>query len=162
MSSAFDVDIVLSQLTLKEKTRLLSGKDIWHTQSIPRLNVPSIRTSEGPNGVRGTRFFNGVPAACFPCGTAFGATWDTKLMKKAGSLMADEARAKGVHMILSPTVNIQRSPLGGRGFESFSEDPLLYHSPYTKERCLPEHGGKSTPSANKQISHKKKRILARI
>jgi beta-glucosidase len=81
--------------------------------------------SDGPNGVRGTRFFNGVPAACFPCGTGLAATWDTKLLRKAGSLMGEEARAKGVHILLGPTVNMQRSPLGGRGFESFSEDPVL-------------------------------------
>jgi beta-glucosidase len=87
--------------------------------------VPSIRFSDGPNGVRGTRFFNGAPAACFPCGTALGATWNAPLLEQAGSLMGEEAIAKGVHVLLAPTVNMQRSPLGGRGFESFSEDPVL-------------------------------------
>jgi beta-glucosidase len=81
--------------------------------------------SDGPNGVRGTRFFDGIPAACFPCGTALGATWDADLMQAAGRLMAEEARCKGAAIILGPTINIQRSPLGGRGFESFSEDPYL-------------------------------------
>lgn len=81
--------------------------------------------SDGPNGVRGTRFFNGVPAACFPCATALGATWDTELLHKLGHLMGDEAIAKGTHVILGPTINTQRSPLGGRGFESFAEDGVL-------------------------------------
>lgn len=103
----------------------LTGKDFWHTQSIPRLGVPSLRLSDGPNGIRGTSFFDGVPTACFPCGTALGATWDTSLLERAGELMGLEARAKGVHVVLGPTVNIARSPLGGRTFESFSEDPLL-------------------------------------
>lgn len=81
--------------------------------------------SDGPNGVRGTKFFNGVPAACLPCGTALAATWDKELLYEAGVLIGQECLAKGVHCWLGPTVNIQRSPLGGRGFESFSEDPYL-------------------------------------
>lgn len=81
--------------------------------------------SDGPNGVRGTRFFNGIPAACLPCATALGATWDTELLGQVGQLMADEAVSKGTHIVLGPTINIQRSPLGGRGFESFSEDGVL-------------------------------------
>ena len=102
-----------------------SGVDWWHTKSIPRLGVPSIRVSDGPNGVRGTRFFNGITAACFPCGTGLAATWDTELLRRAGVVMGKESKAKGAHVILGPTINIQRSPLGGRGFESFSEDPVL-------------------------------------
>jgi beta-glucosidase len=102
-----------------------TGKDFWHTRDLPRFNIPSIRVSDGPNGVRGTKFFNGVPAACLPCGTALAATWDKELLYKAGILIGRECLAKGVHCWLGPTVNIQRSPLGGRGFESFSEDPYL-------------------------------------
>ena len=64
----FDVDEVLSKLTTPEKISLLSGTDFWHTASVQRLGIPSIRTTDGPNGVRGTRFFDGVPAACLPCG----------------------------------------------------------------------------------------------
>jgi beta-glucosidase len=99
------------------------GRDFWHTNAVSGL--PSVRMSDGPNGVRGTKFFNGVPAACFPCGTALGSLMDKELLYKAGELMAKEAKAKGAHIVLGPTVNMQRSPLGGRGFESFSEDPLL-------------------------------------
>ncbi|MCJ1387416.1 hypothetical protein MMC18_000259 [Xylographa bjoerkii] len=120
-----DIEHVLSNLTTTEKVGLLSGIDFWHTKPIPRLGVPSIRTSDGPNGIRGTKHFAGIPAACFPCGTALGATWDVDLLLEAGRLMAEEARLKGAAVILGPTVNIQRSPLGGRGFESFAEDPVL-------------------------------------
>ena len=81
--------------------------------------------SDGPNGIRGIRQFNPVPASCLPCGTALGALWDPELLEEGGHLIGEEARAKGVHILLGPTVNIQRSPLGGRAFESYSEDPLL-------------------------------------
>lgn len=75
--------------------------------------------------MRGTHFFDSTPSACLPCGTAIGATFDTELVKRLGGLLSDEAHAKGAHVLLGPTVNIQRSPLGGRGFESYSEDPVL-------------------------------------
>nr|ATQ35958.1 beta-glucosidase [Talaromyces piceae] len=121
----FDVEKTLSELDLSEKVALTAGADFWHTVPIPRLDIPSIRCSDGPNGVRGTRFFNGVPAACLPCSTALGSTWDVELLERIGELLGDEARAKGAHVLLGPTINIQRSPLGGRGFESFSEDGVL-------------------------------------
>lgn len=124
-SVTMDVEAILKQLTLEEKIGLLSGIDFWHTYPIPRLGVPSIRLSDGPNGVRGTRFFGSVPSSCLPCGTAIGATFDKELVHAIGHLLADEARAKGAHVVLGPTINIQRAPLGGRGFESFSEDPVL-------------------------------------
>ncbi|EWZ28635.1 hypothetical protein FOZG_17640 [Fusarium oxysporum Fo47] len=116
---------LLQHLTTSEKISLLSGSDFWHTQSIPRLSVPKLRMSDGPNGVRGTKFFNSVPAACLPCGTGLAATWSHDMMREAGDLIARECHAKSAHVWLGPTTNIQRSPLGGRGFESFSEDPLL-------------------------------------
>lgn len=71
------------------------------------------------------RFFNGIKAACFPCGTALGATFNQPLLEEAGRKMGDEAKSKGAHIILGPTINMQRSPLGGRGFESLGEDPVL-------------------------------------
>ncbi|UPK92586.1 hypothetical protein LCI18_003521 [Fusarium solani-melongenae] len=121
----FDVEEVLKQLTTHEKIDLLAGIDFWHTKAIPRLNVPSIRMSDGPNGLRSTWFFNGVPTVYFPYGTSLAATWSINL-QKAGSLMGAKVRAKGAHMLLDPTtVNMQRSPLGGRAFKSFSEDPIL-------------------------------------
>ncbi|KAH9209406.1 beta-glucosidase precursor [Leptodontidium sp. 2 PMI_412] len=124
--AGLDVEVLITQLTLEEKVALTAvGKDFWHTTDIPRLGIPSIRLSDGPNGVRGTRFFDGIPAACLPCGTAIGATFDTELALSIGHLLAAEAKAKGAHVLLGPTINIQRAPLGGRGFESYSEDPFL-------------------------------------
>ena len=121
----WNIDDVLEQLTIDEKVSLLSGKDFWHTQGIPRLGIESIRLSDGPNGIRGTKFFGSVPSACLPCGTAIGATFDAELAVRIGHLQGDQARAKGAHVVLGPTINMQRGPLGGRGFESFSEDPVL-------------------------------------
>ncbi|CAB91166.1 glycosyl hydrolase family 3 [Schizosaccharomyces pombe] len=120
-----DVEDLINQLDISEKAMLLSGTDLWHTAAIPRLNIPSIRLSDGPNGIRGTSFFNSSPSACFPCGTALGATFDKKLLFEVGEYLAEEAKAKGVSVVLGPTVNIHRGPLNGRGFESFSEDSTL-------------------------------------
>lgn len=71
----FSVDDVLSQLTVDEKIALISGSDPWHTYPVPRLGIPRIRLTDGPNGVRGTKFFNGVPAACFPCGMRYSSVY---------------------------------------------------------------------------------------
>ncbi|CAI7600629.1 unnamed protein product [Penicillium glandicola] len=120
-----DIEGLLKQLTQDEKVALLTGDDFWHTVPIPRLGIPSIRVSDGPNGVRGTHFFSSVPAACLPCGTAIGATFDRDLAVEIGHVLAAEAKAKGAHVVLGPTINIARGPLGGRGFESYSEDPML-------------------------------------
>ncbi|WVQ84780.1 hypothetical protein IAT38_006937 [Cryptococcus sp. DSM 104549] len=120
-----DVEEVLGKLSLPDKIALLSGKDNWHTKDFPALGVPSLRLSDGPNGCRGTKFFEGVPAACFPCATGLASSWDVDLIDRVGVAIGDECRAKGVHVLLAPTVNMHRTPLNGRGFESFSEDPLL-------------------------------------
>ncbi|KIW12745.1 hypothetical protein PV08_07931 [Exophiala spinifera] len=119
------VDELLLSLSVDEKVSLTSGRDFWHTTPIPSRGIPSIRLSDGPNGIRGTRIFDSTPSACLPCGTALGATFDVGLMIELGHLQAEEAKAKGAVVALGPTLNIQRGPLGGRGFESFSEDPLL-------------------------------------
>lgn len=120
-----DIEKLIQELTLCEKISLLAGVDLWHTAPVKRLGIPSIRTSDGPNGIRGTKIFNGVPSTSFPCGTAMASTFNKELLEEAGALMGKEARMKGTHVILGPTCNIVRSPLGGRGFESYSEDPLL-------------------------------------
>ncbi|ODQ58555.1 glycoside hydrolase family 3 protein [Wickerhamomyces anomalus NRRL Y-366-8] len=125
MAEKFDVEDILEKLTTNEKIGLLSGGDYWSTYPIHRLNVPSIRTSDGPNGIRGQHHFNSTPTAAIPVGTALASTWNTELLHQVGEFLDLEARAKGVHVLLAPTVNIQRIPNGGRGFESFSEDPLL-------------------------------------
>ncbi|OAX79924.1 hypothetical protein ACJ72_05751 [Emergomyces africanus] len=123
--ATLDVEKVISELTTDEKVALTAGVDFWHTAAVHRLGIPSLRFSDGPNGVRGTQFFNSVPSACFPCATALGATWDTELLHQVGKLLGEECKAKGAHVLLGPTINIQRSPLGGRGFESYSEDGVL-------------------------------------
>ncbi|GAA6041796.1 hypothetical protein JCM8097_007165 [Rhodosporidiobolus ruineniae] len=121
----FDVEEVLKKLSVQKKVAMLGGKDFWHFVDAPEHGVPSIRTSDGPNGVRGQFFFNGTPSSCTPCETGLAASFDVELVKRIGGVLGDECRAKGVHVLLGPTTNMQRSPLGGRGFESFSEDPHL-------------------------------------
>ncbi|KAI1136251.1 glycoside hydrolase family 3 protein [Hypoxylon sp. FL0543] len=120
-----NVEQVLKKLSMSDKVDLLAGIDFWHTKALPEHGIPSLRLSDGPNGVRGTKFFNGVKAACFPCGTALGATFNQELLEEAGKKMGEEAKVKGAHAILGPTINMQRGPLGGRGFESLGEDPFL-------------------------------------
>ena len=106
-----------------ELVRPLSGSDWWN---VPRSGeVAGFRVSDGPSGVRGQRFAGGPPSVSFPCGAALGATWDVELVARVGTALAEEARAKGAHVLLGPTVNLQRTPLGGRHFECFSEDPVL-------------------------------------
>ncbi|KAI0775382.1 glycoside hydrolase family 3 protein [Irpex lacteus] len=126
MTSTFDVEATLKKLSLPNKIKLLTGQGWWHTEPVPESGVPAIRTSDGtPNGVRGTRFFNGVPSSCFPSSTGLGSSFDVELAAKVGQALGEECRTKSVHVLLGPTINTQRSPLGGRGFESFSEDPHL-------------------------------------
>ncbi|KAL2751899.1 glycoside hydrolase family 3 protein, partial [Sodiomyces alcalophilus JCM 7366] len=120
-----NVEETLAALSLEEKISLLSGSGIWDTASLPNHGIPSVRCTDGPNGARGSRYFNPVPALCIPCGTGLGATWNPELIRRAGELLSRECEAKGAHVWLGPTVNIVRGPLNGRGFESFSEDPYL-------------------------------------
>jgi beta-glucosidase len=120
-----DVEHLLTELTLEEKISLLAGRNFWETAPVPRLKIPYARVTDGPNGARGAEFSGGVRAACFPCSTALAATWDTDLVGQVGSALADEARSKGAVCLLGPTICLHRSPLGGRNFESWSEDPFL-------------------------------------
>ncbi|KAF6823830.1 beta-glucosidase j [Colletotrichum musicola] len=124
-SHQLDVEDVLSNLTLDDKIKLLSGRDTWSTYPVERLNVPSITVTDGPHGARGTSFFNGPRGMLLPTATAMGATFDTKLMRSVGNLLATETKEKGCQVLLAPTVCLQRSPLIGRGFEAFAEDPIL-------------------------------------
>lgn len=125
MNETESLENILAQLTIEEKIHLTSGIDNWHTYPIPRLNLPKLRCTDGPNGVRGTKTFNGTSAACFPCGTGMASTFNKTLLYETGKLMAIEAKHKSAHIILGPTTNMLRGPLGGRGFESFGEDPYL-------------------------------------
>ncbi|EON64247.1 hypothetical protein W97_03478 [Coniosporium apollinis CBS 100218] len=114
-----------SELSLKEQVALLAGADFWRTVALPERGIPSIKTTDGPNGARGELFKEGTPAALFPCGVSLAATWNTDLIEKVGQHLGDEAKARGADVLLAPTVCMHRSPLGGRNFESFSEDPYL-------------------------------------
>ena len=93
-----------------ELVRPLSGSDWWNVPASGE--VPGFRVSDGPSGVRGQRFAGGPPSVSFPCGAALGATWDVELVARVGAALAEEARAKGAHVLLGPTVNLQRTPLG--------------------------------------------------
>lgn len=117
-----DPTAVLATLSLDDKVRLLSGADIWHTAHAP--GVPVLRCSDGPAGVRGTSW-TGPHSASFPCGTALGASFDPELVEEVGHALGREARSKGAQMLLAPTVNLHRTPIGGRNFECMSEDPVL-------------------------------------
>jgi beta-glucosidase len=116
---------LLSELTIGEKISLLAGKDLWHTNPIPRLGIPAIKVTDGPNGARGAGRYGELTAACFPVGTALAATWNPELVERVGQALGEETRSKGAHILLAPTVNIHRSPLAGRNFECYSEDPHL-------------------------------------
>jgi beta-glucosidase len=119
-----DVPALLGALRPEQKVALLSGIDTWHTASFDEPPVPAIRMSDGPAGVRGTSF-TGPASASFPCATALGATWDPDLVEEIGRALGREAHAKSAHVVLAPTVNLHRTPIGGRNFECFSEDPVL-------------------------------------
>ncbi len=119
------IELLLKQLTLTEKVSLLAGADMWHTGPVERLGIPAMKMSDGPNGVRGADDNLGPTSVCFPVGVALGATWNPDLIKQVGGALAETAKDKGAHILLAPTVNIQRTPIAGRNFECFAEDPYL-------------------------------------
>jgi beta-glucosidase len=120
------IDALVQALTLAEKVSLLAGASFWTTPPIERLGIPAIKVSDGPNGARGGGgFVGGVTSACFPVGISLASTWNTALVEQVGQALAEETQAKGAHLLLAPTVNIHRSPLNGRNFECYSEDPYL-------------------------------------
>ncbi|KAF1949811.1 glycoside hydrolase [Byssothecium circinans] len=123
--SQVDIDATISKLDLTEKIDLLTGAGRCALNGNERVGIPVAHTSDGPHGLRGANFFNPTPGVQLPCATAMGATFDVHLLRKIGELLGDEAIAKGKHIILAPTVCLQRSPLIGRGFEAFGEDPIL-------------------------------------
>ncbi|MFE1547430.1 glycoside hydrolase family 3 protein [Streptomyces sp. NPDC058718] len=119
------VEAALGKLDLDTKTRLLAGQDMWSLPALPEIGLSSLVMSDGPIGVRGVRWTADDPSVALPSPTALAAAWDPALARRAGRLLAQEARRKGVHVLLAPTVNLHRSPLGGRHFEAYSEDPYL-------------------------------------
>ncbi|MDF2614223.1 MAG: glycosyl hydrolase [Clostridia bacterium] len=127
-----DIKEIISQMTLEEKAGMCSGLDHWHTKSVERLGIPSIMVADGPHGLRkqaenpdhlGLNL--SVPATCFPSGATLACSWDKNLLQKVGMALGEECQAENVAVILGPAANIKRSPLCGRNFEYFSEDPYL-------------------------------------
>ncbi|HTU37506.1 MAG TPA: glycoside hydrolase family 3 N-terminal domain-containing protein, partial [Acidimicrobiales bacterium] len=119
-----EVERLLGEMTLDEKASLTAGASLWYLPSIERLGIPALKVSDGPSGVRGDSLM-GRRSLSTPCGMAVGSTWNPALVERLGEALAAEARSKSVHVLLGPTVCIVRTPLAGRTFESFSEDPLL-------------------------------------
>jgi len=116
---------LVARLTLEQKVRLLTGADSWTLHGESAVGLRPIVVSDGPAGVRGTRFDPANPSTSLPCPVALAATWDEDLVEEVTSALGREVRSKGIDVLLGPTVNIIRTPLSGRGFECFSEDPLL-------------------------------------
>lgn len=119
------LDMLLDPMTLEEQVSLLTGADFWATVPIPRLGVPAVKVSDGPNGARGGIFKDGPSTACFPAGIALAATWNPALIQQTGAALGEETKIKGARVLLAPTVNLQRTTLNGRNFECHSEDPWL-------------------------------------
>lgn len=123
---------IISKMTLEEKASLCVGKDYWNSENIERLNIPSIKMSDGPHGLRVQRE-NGdnlgvnksEVAICYPSSATIANSWDKNVAYKFGKTLGEEAKSENVNIVLGPGVNIKRSPLGGRNFEYFSEDPYL-------------------------------------
>ncbi len=119
------IGALIDQLTTAEKVQLLTGRDFWTTWPIEKIGLRRILMSDGPSGVRGEVWDERDPSLNLPSATALSASWDRAIAKRYGAAAAVEARRKGVDVVLGPTINLHRSPLGGRHFEAFSEDPVL-------------------------------------
>lgn len=127
-----DIQKIVQNMTLDEKASMCSGGSYFATQPIPRLDVPALRMSDGPSGIRkqeGNQDLLGlaesVPAICYPAAVTQACTFNRELIYQMGAALGEECRAQGVHVLLAPGVNIKRSPLCGRNFEYFSEDPYV-------------------------------------
>ncbi|MFC5379429.1 beta-glucosidase family protein [Aquipuribacter nitratireducens] len=127
-----DIPALLADLTLEEKASLLDGSDFWRTQPVERLGIPSVMVTDGPHGLRKQQeggdhlgIEDSVPATCFPPAVGLSSTWDVDLLVRVGEALGLECRAAEVAVLLGPGVNMKRSPLCGRNFEYFSEDPFL-------------------------------------
>jgi len=114
------VEELLRKMTLEERIDLLGGRREFYTLAIDRLGIPALKMADGPMGVR-----NYGPSTAFPAGIALAATWDTAMAHRIGAAMGQDARARGVHILLAPAVNIYRVPVNGRNFEYYGEDPFL-------------------------------------
>jgi len=132
MGNNRDIKALIKEMTLEEKAGLCSGLDTWHTKGIERLGIPSVMVTDGPHGLRKQRasadhlgLFNSVPATCFPSAAGVASSWNRELIERMGQALGVECQAENVAVLLGPGANIKRSPLCGRNFEYFSEDPYL-------------------------------------
>jgi beta-glucosidase len=137
---------LLERLTLEQKAALVQGADFWTTVPLPEIGLRAMTLSDGPAGVRGPRWDEREPSLNLPSGSALAASWDVDLAYRYGAAAASEARRKGVDVVLGPTINLHRSPLGGRHFECFSEDPeLTAELAAAYVRGLQDNGVAATP-----------------
>jgi beta-glucosidase len=122
-----NIELLLRGLTLEEKASFTAGADMWTVPGLPDHGIPAVTVTDGPNGARGSALLGAgrITAACVPCGSSLGASWDPALVEEVGHVLGEEARTKGSRVLLAPTINLHRHPLGGRGFECYAEDPLL-------------------------------------
>ncbi|AFH60784.1 beta-glucosidase [Paenibacillus caseinilyticus] len=127
-----DIQELISQMTLEEKAGMCSGLDFWHLKGVERLGIPSVMVTDGPHGLRKQKasadhlgLFDSVPATCFPSAAGLACSWDRELIRRVGVALGEECQAENVAVLLGPGANIKRSPLCGRNFEYFSEDPYL-------------------------------------
>ena len=121
---------MINELTLEEKASLCSGRDFWHLMGIEKFNLPAVMVTDGPHGLRKQKqdadFSGGsYEATCFPTASCLAATWDRDLVRQVGEALGEECQQEDVGVILGPAANIKRSPLCGRNFEYFSEDPYI-------------------------------------
>lgn len=123
---------LIAQMTLEEKAGLCSGADFWHTKTVERLGIPPMLVSDGPHGLRKQAeegdhlgIHDSIKAVCFPAGCALAASFDRELLRAVGEALGNECQAESVGVLLGPAINIKRSPLCGRNFEYYSEDPML-------------------------------------
>ncbi|HEX9625228.1 MAG TPA: glycoside hydrolase family 3 C-terminal domain-containing protein [Streptosporangiaceae bacterium] len=121
---ADDAELIAS-LSLNDKVLLLTGADSWSTQGAEAIGLHPMIMSDGPAGARGVALDERHPSTSLPCPSALGATWDPDLVSELTAALGEEASSKGIHVLLGPTINLMRTPLGGRGFECFAEDPVL-------------------------------------
>ncbi|MDR1705754.1 MAG: hypothetical protein LBS19_13865, partial [Clostridiales bacterium] len=131
MNTHSNIKSVISQMTVEEKASLCSGMNFWETKAMERLGVPSVMMTDGPHGLRKVvaqdhlGAAESVPATCFPPAALSACSFDRELLREMGEALGEEAIAEGVSIVLGPGANIKRSPLCGRNFEYFSEDPYL-------------------------------------
>ena len=118
------IEKLISELTLEEKVSILSGSSAWHTTAVPRLNIPRVKMTDGPIGARGDSV-SGATSACFPSASCLSSTWDKEIVEEIATAIGMEAKSKDADVLLGPTINLHRHPLGGRHFECYSEDPIL-------------------------------------